>query len=32
VLRVNSFFSKNHAACEIMCKNMVETDVPQMTI
>jgi hypothetical protein len=28
----NNFFSKNHAVCETMWKNMVETDRPQMTV
>jgi hypothetical protein len=28
----NSFYFENHAVCEIMWKNMVEPDRPQMTI
>jgi hypothetical protein len=32
ILGFNDFFPKNHAVSEIMWKNMVETDMPQMTI
>lgn len=30
--RFNKFFSENRALYEIMCKNVVEPDRPQMTI
>jgi hypothetical protein len=28
----SAFFKKNHAVCEIMWRNMVEPDRPQMTV